>query len=149
MDRSVHRSLIEEQDFIHSAIRGMASKNCERLICALRPLYGKKFRSKVVKTLRMRLESVFEVAIRIRSLSLVSTEEYECIWPLAGSEFDSMEMESQGAKVIERSIKIKATTTPGLRAYTRKLGMVSYSGFETGGGRDSKSESVVRATVLV
>jgi hypothetical protein len=140
---------MEEQDFIQSVIRGMASKNCERLICALRPLYGQKFRSKVVKTLRMRLESVFEIALRIRSLSLVSTEEYECIWPLAGSEFDSMEMEFQGEKVIEQWTRVKVPTTPGLRAYTRKLGLVSYSGFETRSGRDSKSESVVRATVLV
>jgi hypothetical protein len=127
----------------------MASKDCERLISALRPLYGQKVRSKVIKDLRMRLESIFEVAIRIRSLSLVSTEEYECIWPLAGSEFDRKEMESQGAEVIERRTRVKVPVTPGLRAYTRKLGLVSYSGFVTRSGRGSKPESVVRATVLM
>jgi hypothetical protein len=149
LDQSVHRSLIEEQDFIHTTIRTMASKHCERLLHALRPLYGEKVRPKVIKRLRMRLESVLEVAIHIRSLSLVSAEEYECIWPLPGSAFDSKEMESQDAKVVEGRARVKVPINPGLKAHSRKLGLVSYNGFENRGERDATSRNIVRATVLI
>ncbi|KAF1934945.1 hypothetical protein EJ02DRAFT_416501 [Clathrospora elynae] len=149
LDRSVHRSLIEEHDFTDTTVWTMASKRCERLIRALRPLYGDQVRPKVIKQLRIRLESILQVAIRIRFLSLVSTEEYECIWPLPGSQFDSKEMVTQDARVAEGRTRVKAPIAPGLRAYPRKLGLVSNNGFETRGGRDAISGHVVQATVLI
>ncbi|KAH7067281.1 hypothetical protein BKA63DRAFT_424518 [Paraphoma chrysanthemicola] len=149
LDKSVHLSLIEEHDFIHTTVRTIASKHCQRLVTALRPLYGDEVDSKVIKKLRKRLQSVLEVAVRIRCLSLVSTEDYECIWPLPSSKFDGKEMESHNAEVLDRRTQVKVPVAPGLRAYSKEPGLVGYSGFDTRSGRDATATSVIRAIVLI
>ncbi|KAH7083965.1 hypothetical protein FB567DRAFT_530339 [Paraphoma chrysanthemicola] len=149
LDKSVHQTLIEEHDFIHTTIRTIASKHSQRLVTALRPLYGAEVDPKVLKKLRKRLQSVLEVALRIRCLSLVSTEEYECIWPRPGSKFDGKEMESHNAQVLDGRTRVKIPVAPGLRAYSKEPRLVSYSGFDTRNGRDATATSVIRAIVLI
>ncbi|KAF2707545.1 hypothetical protein K504DRAFT_383490 [Pleomassaria siparia CBS 279.74] len=156
LDTAVHYSMIEEKDFENVTIPSMASRHTIRLSNALQPLFKKqlqsrmtkKLQSRMTKKLRHTLDDILRLALKIRSLSLVGTEEYESIWPSSGSLVDNNEMDMQHSRITTMANLVRLPISPGLRGYPKKKAMVGYHPFGNWEGSSRTPKLVIKALVI-
>jgi len=118
-----------------------------RLTTALQPLLGQQSEHKTTDELSRSIDCIMRLALQIRSLSLVSTEDYDSIWPLLGSSFDENEMETKHSGSNTAKNLVRLPLCPGLRAYRKATSLVADHGFGKGErGRTPKYK--VKALVL-
>jgi len=149
LDIVAHQALISEEDFEEDVIAPMASRLTNRLVDVLRRLIDHQETHDTLKVLKPQLAHIMRLAIRIRSLSLVSTKVLETIWPSPGISFDEIDMATESPMDAKGSDVVRLPVLPGLRAYHNEKGMVRYHGF---GGRVPKysaPEYTTKAMVLV
>jgi len=140
--------MIEERDFEEVIVPSIASRHTARLLNVLQPLLEKHFQRRMIKKLKLTLDYTMGLAIKIRALSLVGTEDYESIWPLSGSLFDRNEMEMQHDNVDMIVGSVRLPLCPGLRAYPKEKAMVAYHPFGNGEGAGKTPKFVVKAQIL-
>ncbi|KAF1849716.1 uncharacterized protein K460DRAFT_324282 [Cucurbitaria berberidis CBS 394.84] len=149
LDTTAHQSLIREKDFNEVIIPRMTSEYTTLLLDALQPLFSKSLQSKTREGLKSPLDCIFGLAMQIRSLSLVGTEEYESVWPSSGSLFDNNEMETEQSESNNAANLVRLPLLPGIRAYSKQKAMVGYHGFGNGEGPNKTPKYVCKALVLI
>ena len=103
------------------------------------------------------LESVFHIALRVKTLGMMGNHILEFIWPDRDSVFDNSLMEEQrsgstnGCKYpTEQKVgKVKLVLVPGLRVYSYDRKLVDYCGFTNGDEEGlEKVNAIAKAVVL-
>ncbi|ORY16548.1 hypothetical protein BCR34DRAFT_476001 [Clohesyomyces aquaticus] len=130
LDFASHQSLLDEKSayFYDYFLPRTASRHADRLLDALRPYIIEESRAMAVPQLKERLQSIFHLALEIKTLAMVGKDTYECIWPIAGSSFDVDLMEPD-ARGQPHTGKAKLPLVPGLRVYKSDRRLVDYEGF--------------------
>ncbi|KAF2181386.1 hypothetical protein K469DRAFT_729477 [Zopfia rhizophila CBS 207.26] len=149
LDTAVHQSMIKEKDFKDVTIPRMASRHTTRLLNALQPLFDKQLQYKTARKLKLTLDCILRLAIQVRSLSLVGTEDYASIWPSPGSLFDNNEMETEHSGMATMANLVRLPLSPGLRAYPKENAMVGYHRFGNGEGTSRTPKYVIKALILI
>ena len=120
----------------------------KRLTNALEPFLNKSLKHEAIEKLRSTLGTIFEFAVEIRAESLLSANDFELIWPVAGSAANGAEMEAISSEPVADSQAIKLPLLPGLRAFSKKKTMVESRGFSRGALTKAPQHYVVKALVL-
>lgn len=126
----------------------MSEMFTDRLTQALQPFFRESVKHKAIKKLRSSLSTVFELAVQVRSESLLSANHFELIWPVAGSAANEAEMEAIHSNPVVDANIVRLPLLPGLRAYAKKKTVVEYRGFTKGTSSDLCHDYVVKALIL-
>ncbi|CAN9268262.1 unnamed protein product [Alternaria alternata] len=148
LDLAVHRSILESESFKKVIIPKMARIFKKRLTHTIKLFLKKKSKSKAIKKLRSSLKPVFTLAVEVRAESLLSANNFELIWPVAGSAVSGADMEMTSSKPIAGPGVVKLPLLPGLRAFPKKKTMVGYQGFAQETSIKMPQDYVVKALVL-
>jgi hypothetical protein len=148
---AAHQAVIQDEDFKEETVTRMASRTTKRLLNALRFLAGQQDSDATFQNVESQLESVLSLAVHIRSLSLISSADFELIWPSPGVSFvengmttePSMSMGAKGAGLV------KVPILPGLRIYTLEKAMIRYHGFGRRVATSRTPDYTIKAVVIV
>lgn len=148
LDIAVHQAMIEDKSFKDFTLPRLARAHIARLSDALQPLIDRTHERDTLKKLKGILFGIFEQAIKVRSLYLVSIQGYESIWPSSGGTFEGGVMELHRPGRSRSAPLVRLPLCPGLRAYPRERRMVSYEMFKPVEGAEVAPTYVIKALVM-
>lgn len=146
---ATHEALIQEKDFEEHVVAPMASRLTKRLLTVLRLVLWDQNADHaydMIGKLAPRLTYIMSLGVHIRSLSLVSNNRIETIWPSAGVSFDESDMDSM---VAGTGSLVKLPMLPGLIAYPKEKAVITYRGFADRGPKGGPPEYTIKAMVIV
>lgn len=144
LDRACHMSIIRDPVFSGEGVEGTVVQLGKRFAEAFRPIIkSKKGRAQLDLSLR----NVIHAAVMLRAEMLVDENDYELLWPKAGSPFSRDEMETSRDICNSASAIVRLPLCPGFKMIPKEKATIRYTGLTVAATGIAGAKCVAKALV--